>query len=144
MKAIKRYEIKCYSGKYERMQISNSQQAYDYIKQFYSDDIDIYESFYLLLLNHANVVIGYAKISQGGIAGTIVDKKILFKYIIDSLSSGFILAHNHPSGSLKPSPQDREITRDIKEITKLFDSQLLDHIILTSGGFYSFSDNGDL
>ena len=144
MNTISRYKLQVNKTEIEKMQISNSRQAYDYIKQFYSDDIEIYESFYIMLLNRANHVIGYAKISQGGIVGTYVDKKIIFKYIVDSLASGVILAHNHPSGNLKPSNQDIKITNDIKELAKLLDTDLLDHLILSTGGFYSFADEGQI
>ena len=144
MNTISRYKLQVNKTEIEKMQISNSKQAYDYIKQFYSDDIEIYESFYIMLLNRANHVIGYAKISQGGIVGTYVDKKIIFKYIVDSLASGVILAHNHPSGNLKPSNQDIKITNDIKELAKLLDTDLLDHLILSTGGFYSFADEGQI
>jgi DNA repair protein RadC len=95
-------------------------------------------------LNRANETIGYAKISQGGITGTYVDKKIIAKYIIDSLASGVILAHNHPSGTLQPSEPDKRITKDIQQICSLLDTSILDHVILTAEGHYSFADDGIL
>jgi DNA repair protein RadC len=95
-------------------------------------------------MNRANKVTGYAKISQGGVCGTIVDKKILLKYVVDSLASGVIIAHNHPSGTLSPSDADIKITKELKELCKLVDSTLFDHLILTVESFYSFADNEKL
>ena len=144
MKKIKRFELKTSQTNLEQVKISNSENAANFIRQFYSDDIEIYESFFILLFNRANKVIGYAKISQGGVCGTVVDKKILLKYVIDSLASGVIIAHNHPSGNTSPSDADIRITKDIKELCKLVDSTLMDHVILTADSFYSFADNGNL
>ena len=144
MKKIKRFELKTSQTDLDQVKISNSENAANFIRQFYSDDIEIYESFFILLLNRANKVIGYAKISQGGVCGTVVDKKILLKYVIDSLASGVIIAHNHPSGNASPSDADIRITKEVKELCKLVDSALLDHVILTADSFYSFADNGNL
>ena len=141
MKTIKKFELKTSQTDLEQVKISKSEDAADFIRQFYSDDIEIYESFFILLMNRANKVTGYAKISQGGVCGTIVDKKILLKYVVDSLASGVIIAHNHPSGTLSPSDSDIRITKEVKELCKLVDSTLLDHVILTVESFYSFEDN---
>lgn len=130
------------STNFERVKITSAASAADYIRQFYSDDIEIYESFFLLLLNRQNKTIGYAKISQGGVAGTVVDAKIVLKYIVDTLASSAILCHNHPSGTLMPSTQDIELTDKIKKAVKLVDSEILDHVILTADSYYSFADNG--
>jgi len=100
---------------FEKKKITSSQDTYNYIKQFYFDDIEIYESFFILLLNRSNQTIAYAKISQGGIAGTVVDIKLIAKYAIESLASGVIIAHNHPSNNVQPSKQDTEITIKIKK-----------------------------
>lgn len=120
------------------IQITSAKEAADFIRRFYSDDIGIFESFFILLLNRGNKTIGYAKISQGGIAGTIVDNRIIAKYAVDHLASAVILAHNHPSGTLKPSKQDIQITKKAKEALNLFDIQIHDHIILTEDSFLSF------
>ena len=97
-----------------------------------------------MLLNRANKTIGYAKISQGGVSGTVVDVKLIAKYAVESLASGVILAHNHPSGNLTPSHQDIALTRKVKEALTLLDSQLLDHVILSADGYKSFADEGIL
>lgn len=127
---------------FPKVKILDSKTSADVIRQFYNDDIGIYESFFLLLLNRANQTIGYAKISQGGIVGTVVDQKIIAKYIVDSLASGIVIAHNHPSGNLNPSEQDITLTNRIKQICQLLDTKLLDHLILTEDSYYSFLDEG--
>jgi DNA repair protein RadC len=126
-----------------QIKITSSETAYNVIRQFWHDDIGIYESFFILLLNRANVTIGWAKISQGGITGTVVDTKIVVKYAIDSLASGIILAHNHPSGNLEPSQQDKEVTEKIKKAAGYIDTKVLDHLILTPDNkYFSFLDHG--
>ena len=79
------YSIKKNQSEFPRQKISSSKDAEQFIRQFYGDDLEVYESFFLLLLNQANETVGYAKISQGGIAGTIVDVKIIAKYVVDTL-----------------------------------------------------------
>ncbi len=144
MKTVKKFELKVNQTEFEQIKITKSEDAANFIKQFYSDDIEIYESFFILLMNRSNKIIGYAKISQGGIIGTYVDKKIVLKYVIDSLASGLIIAHNHPSGVLNPSDEDIKITKQIAELCKLLETTLLDHVILTADSFYSFADNRKL
>lgn len=129
---------------FEKVKITSSNDAFQIIKQFYFDDIDIFESFFILCLNRNNQTIAYAKISQGGVAGTVVDIKLIAKYAIDCLASAVILAHNHPSGNLKPSNEDLAITKRIKEGLKILDISVLDHLILTSQGYLSFGDEGIL
>ena len=129
---------------FEKVKIISSNDAFKVIKQFYFDDIDIFESFFILCLNRNNQTIAYAKISQGGVAGTVVDIKLIAKYAIDCLASGVILAHNHPSGNLKPSNEDLAITKKVKEGLKILDIPVLDHLILTSQGYLSFGDEGIL
>ena len=144
MKNIKLFELKKIQTDFPKQKLTSSKLSSEFIRQFYSDDIEIYESFFILMLNRANETIGYAKISQGGICGTIVDVKLVAKFVVDSLASGIIIAHNHPSGNLQPSQADIQITNKIKEIVKLLDSTLLDHIILTKESYYSFSDEGKI
>lgn len=143
MKA-KKFDLKATDSEFTKVKITSSESAEKFIRQFYGDDLEIFESFFILLLNRANETIGYAKISQGGIVGTVVDKKILLKYVIESLASGVILAHNHPSGNTNPSEADLKITKDLQQLCNLVDSPVLDHIILTADSFYSFADNGKL
>jgi DNA repair protein RadC len=126
----------------KRDRILSSNQAYELMKpQFY--DLP-HEEFWIILLNKANMVIRKEMISRGGISATIVDSKIIFKLAIAHYACSIILCHNHPSGNLKPSDADISITRNIKEGGKLLDIPLLDHLIITENGFYSFSDEGML
>jgi len=144
MKKATIYSLKKTESEFEKVKITSSADSVRYLRQFYLDDIGIYESFFLMLLNRPNQVIGYVKISQGGITGTVVDPILVAKYAIDSLSKGVILCHNHPSGNLNPSDADRQITEKIKQGLKLFDISVLDHIILTENSYYSFCDEGIL
>lgn len=132
------------NNEFESTKITNSTDASKYMRQFFFDDILIYESFFILLLNRTNRVTGWAKISQGGITGTVADPKIIAKYIVDSFASSVMLCHNHPSGNTTPSQQDIDLTKKIKEMAKLFECTLLDHVILTEESYYSFADNGIL
>lgn len=139
---IDHYDLRKVIEDFPRAKITSSDDSQKYIRQFYSDDIEVYESFFILLLNRANNTIGYAKISQGGIVGTVIDVRIIAKYAVESLSTSVILAHNHPSGNLFPSDADHQITQIIKATLKIFDCQTLDHIILTAESYFSFADNG--
>ncbi len=100
------------------------------------------EHFWLVLLNRANDVIAMKQISQGGVSGTVVDPKIIFKAAIDVMASGIILVHNHPSGNLKPSEADIQITGQLKAGGKLLEIAVLDHLIFTDKNYYSFADDG--
>jgi len=144
MENVNLYEIKKNQTNFAQVTITGSKSAEQFIRQFYSDDIEVYESFFILLLNAMNNTIGYAKISQGGIVSTVVDVRIIAKYVVDSLATSVILAHNHPSGNLKKSDADSQITKRIKECLNYFDCKVLDHIILTKESYYSFADNGDI
>ena len=137
---MKLYELKKTKTTFPVVAISKSVDAANFIREFYSDDIEIFESAFILLLNRANKTIGYAKISQGGIAGTVIDVKLICKYVVDSLASGVILCHNYPSGNLQPSNQDKEITIKVKQALELLYSILLDHIILTKESYTSLKD----
>ena len=141
---IDRIGLKKEKGDFPRAKLLNSLDSFNYVKQFYFDDISIYESFFLILLNSAHNTIGYAKISQGGIRSTIVDVKFIAKYIVDTLALHIIIIHNHPSGNRIPSEADKELTQKIKQMVTLFDSNLLDHLIITEDSYYSFADEGIL
>jgi len=142
-KTIKLFEIKKIKTDFESKKILSSEDGFNFIKKFYGDDIDVFESFFILLLNRANNTIGYAKISQGGICGTVVDVKIIAKYVVDSLASGVILAHNHPSGNMKASEEDINMTKKIVGGLKFLDAIVLDHLILCGDDHYfSLADNG--
>ncbi len=99
-----------------------------------------YEEFWILLLNNSNKVIHQQKLSTGGITGTIVDVRILFKIALEHQAIALILCHNHPSGQLSPSDTDMRITKKIKQAGLLFDIVVLDHLIVTEKAYYSFAD----
>ncbi|MFD2101439.1 JAB domain-containing protein [Flagellimonas iocasae] len=128
----------------QSLSITNSNEVAQLLfKNWDSDTIGLNECFKILLLNQSNKVKGIYPLSIGGITGTLVDMRILFAIILKTLSVGIILAHNHPSGQLKASEQDRQLTQKIKEAAQLFDVKVLDHIILAPDGrYYSFADNG--
>jgi DNA repair protein RadC len=103
-----------------------------------------HEEFWLLYLNRSNKILSRHKLSQGGISGTITDVRLIIKKAIELLASSIIICHNHPSGNLDPSEADSRITHKIKEAAGYFDISLLDHIIVTDNGYYSYADNGAL
>lgn len=125
--------------------IKSSENAAKAVRTLYGDDIAIYESFYIIVLSRAHKPKGWAKISQGGISGTVVDPAIVAKYTLDLCGQAVILAHNHPSGKMSPSEADKAITRKIKDGLKgFFDITVLDHIILSGEDdkYFSFADEG--
>ncbi|GMQ28070.1 JAB domain-containing protein [Algoriphagus confluentis] len=125
--------------------VSSSRCAYQIFKEVWAEDtIEFYESFKIILLNSGNKVLGVVEISRGGISGTVVDPKLVFAAALKANSASIILAHNHPSGNLRPSAQDEKLTRRLVEVGKLLDLPILDHIIVTSEGYYSFADEGNL
>jgi len=126
----------------ERQSLTSSRQVYDYIRSFL-EDLN-HEEFWVLLLDRRNNVLGQKKISSGGVAGTIVDAKMIFKPALDRYASHIILAHNHPSGSLSPSIQDVNLTKKLKNAGNYLDIKILDHLIITAHGYYSFADEGRL
>ena len=124
----------------KRDKITSSKDVFDIMKPIM---IDLpHEEFWLLVLNRANLIIKKEMISRGGVAGTVVDTKIIFKAAIENYASSIIICHNHPSGNLKPSEADIKITKNIKDAGKLMEIPLLDHLIVTENEFYSFADEG--
>lgn len=103
-----------------------------------------HEEFWILLLNQANVVEAKKLISRGGRAGTIVDAKLVFEAALQHKATAIVLAHNHPSGSLTPSQQDRDLTKKLVKAGKLLDIRVVDHVIFGNGTYYSFSDEGEM
>lgn len=120
--------------------ITSSNDAYQIMAPILTD-IN-HEEFWVLFLNRSNIVLKKERISIGGISGTVVDSRIIFKKSLDLLASSIILIHNHPSGNLNPSKADISVTNRLKEGGKLLDISVLDHLILTETGYYSFADEG--
>lgn len=142
--SLPRFELSAVQTDFPKTQVTNSSLSADFIRQFYGDDIHIFESFFLLLLNNNCQTIGFAKISQGGITSTIVDIRLVAHYAVNSLATHVILAHNHPSGVCSPSQQDIQLTKRFQQALQLLEVKILDHIILTGTSFYSLADNGDI
>ncbi len=127
----------------ERPQISSSDQAFQLLRrQWNSDKIELVEEFKIVLLNRQNRVLGVADISTGGLSATVVDPKIIFAIALKANASALILAHNHPSGSLKVSYADIAHTEKLKKGALLLEITIWDHIILTNYGYLSFADEG--
>lgn len=125
----------------ERPQIRCSQDAYHVLAPVLMDLA--HEEFWVLVLNRANKVIGKIQISSGGLSGTVVDTKILFKRVLDlERVNAIVIFHNHPSGNLTPSQADVELTKKVVEGGRLLDVKVLDHIIVAGPNYYSFMDEG--
>ncbi len=139
---VSEYTIAYKSLSKETHFVKSSQDAFNILNPHFEEFHGIKEAFYAIYLNRNNRIIGVHKCSDGGISGCLVDPRIVLKPAIELLASSVILAHNHPSGNLKPSEADRSITQKIKEGAKLFDISVLDHVILTESTYLSFADEG--
>ena len=126
----------------ERRKITNSKDSESVFREIWSDSMELKEEFYILLLNRANKILGWYKVSEGGMSGTVVDPKLIFSTALKGLASSIILSHNHPSGNLKPSEQDITLTKRLKQAGELLEIPVLDHLILSNEGYYSFADEG--
>jgi DNA repair protein RadC len=122
--------------------ISSSRNAYEILRSVLTDKP--YEEFWIILLNRANKVLQKVQISEGGISGTVVDPKKIFKVALDHHASSIILGHNHPSGTTFPSEADQKITKKLVDAGAMLEITVLDHLILANDSFYSFSDEGCL
>lgn len=122
----------------EKLQISSSADAFKILHPFLSDLRT--EEFWAVFLNQNNRIITKSRLSSGGINQSVVDVRILFKSALEHCATGIIVAHNHPSGNQKPSPEDLKITKQISEGAKLLNIQLLDHLIITQNSYLSFAD----
>ena len=127
----------------QRPQINCSGDAYDLFKQVWEEGkIELVEQFKVLLLNRANKVLGLVNVSSGGVSGTVADPKIIYVAALKANACALIICHNHPSGSLRPSRADEELTTKIKNAGSFLDIKLLDHLILSEEAYYSFADEG--
>jgi DNA repair protein RadC len=120
--------------------VKTSSEIAQYLKAIIKDYH--YEVFAVLFLNQANKVNHFEIISRGGVTGTIADPKVIFKIALENNATSIVLSHNHPSGSLRPSRQDEELTYKIKEAAKFLDIRVIDHIIVSDEGYFSFADEG--
>ncbi|MDA3927971.1 MAG: DNA repair protein RadC [Prolixibacteraceae bacterium] len=127
-------------GKMKPNKINCSQDVFT-IMAIDLDQLD-HEEFWVVFLDRANNVINKARISMGGVSGTVIDVRIILKLAIEKLASSLILVHNHPSGNLSPSDADLTITKKMIEAAKLVDIKVLDHLIIAGSKFTSFADEG--
>ncbi len=122
----------------QKTKIKSSKDAYELLAPFFQDLN--HEEFYVLYLNRANVVLQHEQISKGGVSGTVADGKIIFKSALLNQASAIILAHNHPSGNLKPSEADIRLTKDLRHFGKMIGIEVLDHLLFTDNGYLSLAD----
>lgn len=120
--------------------IKSSKDGYEQIAHVFEDLP--HEEFWIITLTRANKIIAKHQISKGGVSGTVADIKLIFKKAIENLASAIIITHNHPSGQLKPSASDIRLTNKLVETGSIMDIPVLDHLIITSNGYYSFADEG--
>ncbi len=126
----------------EHLKITNSRATYNLLLSCWNKNtIELQEEFKVLLLNRNNQILGIYSLSKGGVSGTVVDLKLLFSVALKANASGVILVHNHPSGNLKASQADKNMTDRIIKASKLLDVQVLDHLIITKSDYFSFADN---
>ncbi len=124
----------------DRPQIRSSSDSYNAISTILADLP--HEEFWILMLNRANRIISRERVSMGGVTGTVVDARIVFKRALDMLACSIVLCHNHPSGSLRPSQADIDLTKKMKAAGKTLDILVVDHLIISDEGYYSFADEG--
>lgn len=126
-----------------RPQVTTAEHAYQIlINQWDKDTIELLEEFKVMLLNRHNKVLGVATISIGGLDKTVVDPKVVFAIALKAKASSIILCHNHPSGNINASLVDTQVTTKLKQGGQLLDINIVDHLILTSDGYYSYADEG--
>ncbi len=127
----------------QRPKINSVKDCYELLKELWNENtIEMQEEFKVMLLNRGNKVIGVYEASAGGLTGTVADPRLILAAAIKSLAVSIILSHNHPSGNLKPSRADEELTQKIKVAASYHDIKVMDHIIITSEGYYSFANEG--
>jgi DNA repair protein RadC len=129
----------------QRPKVECSREVYEVLYNFWDKNtLELAEHFQVMLLSRANRVLGICTISKGGTAGTVVDAKLVFATALKGAAQSIIISHNHPSGNLKPSEQDKRLTAKLVKIGRDLDLPVLDHVIVTADGYYSFADYGEL
>lgn len=126
----------------ERKKIMSSKDAEAVFREIWNSSLELKEEAYIILLNRSNSVLGWYKVSEGGIDGTVIDIRVVFSVALKGLACSIIMAHNHPSGNLAPSEHDINITKRLQEAGKLLQIPVLDHLILSDEGYLSFADEG--
>jgi DNA repair protein RadC len=129
----------------DRIKVLESKDAENIFRKLWdTDQMELREEFKILLLNRANTVLGVFNVSQGGVAGTVVDPKLVFQAALKANASAIILCHNHPSGNLQPSQADIKLTKQLQACGKFLELEVTDHIIITATEYYSMTDKGDI
>jgi DNA repair protein RadC len=127
----------------EPVKIKTSADLYPIVKNCFDlDQIEWTESMVVIALNRANCLLNFYKLSQGGITGTVADPRVIFQFALLTNATTLIIAHNHPSGNLRPSVSDEELTAKIVAAGKLLDIKVLDHLIISKDSYYSFAEEG--
>jgi DNA repair protein RadC len=127
----------------QRPRVTSSKEVDQILRSTWNTDtMELLESFKVVMLNRANRVLGVFELSQGGIAGTVADPKLIFASALKAAASSIIVAHNHPSGNLSPSQEDIQLTKKLVAAGKLLDLQVVDHVIISSEGYNSMADEG--
>jgi DNA repair protein RadC len=145
MMKLPEIEIKVTLSKGEKIKIGNSQDAYNVFKDLFDPNTLVWsEEMILLAVNRNNEIYAWRRISSGGTTGTVCDPKVIFSILLNCGASAFILAHNHPSGTLIPSAQDISITKKLVNGGEILDINLLDHLIIGHDNYYSMADNQEL
>jgi DNA repair protein RadC len=145
MNTIKEIKVSYSSGNKDKIKITNSKETYKLFLSCWSlRTIELQEEFKVLLLNRNNQVLGIYPLSKGGVSGVIVDAKLVYSVALKCNASSIIVAHNHPSGNLQPSEADLKMTSKLKEAGAYLDITLLDHLIITRDGYYSFADKSQM
>jgi len=101
-----------------------------------------HEEFWIIYLNRRNAILASERLSMGGMTGTVIDVRLILKRALERRATSLVACHNHPSGNLEPSDQDKKITRQLKEAAAIMEIPLIDHLIVTQSGHYSFADEG--
>jgi len=125
-------------GEKQSIKITDPDMSADFARKLYDNDIDVVESFYVVLLDQALQVKHWALVGKGGVSATVADVRVICKHVVDAMASHVLLVHNHPSGVLKPSEPDKTMTNNVKEALKYFGCQIVDHVIVTESSYYSF------
>ena len=132
-------------SRFNQAKILSTQDAYDVLKEFFAKGtIALQEQFVVMYLNSGQNVLGIYSASKGGITGTVADIRLILGVALKTASTAIIIAHNHPSGNLQPSLADQVLTKKLKDAAALLDVNLLDHLIVSDAGFYSFADEGKM
>ena len=136
-------KVKVSVTKGDKVTITSPEKMVEVMRSIFNADTLMWtEEVIMVCLNRANDVVGYYRVSSGGFSGTILDPRVVMTIALNNASSSIILAHNHPSGNLKPSEGDKAITEKIRNACAFFDMKLLDHLIITDESYFAFSENG--